>query len=161
MPRRNRIPVEQRERIVRAFEDEEEDYFFVADTLRVNRSTARGIVARYFREARIRERPRGGRNNVRVDDEMRHCLEEIIIENCLLTLTQINHGLRRRLAVKPENHDHIVSRTLDGMLFHVKLARPLPDDRNRSDVLKKRVDYATWFMNYAVVRHCVLVDQCG
>ena len=75
MPRRNRIPVEQRERIVRAFEDEEEDYLLVADTLGVNRSTAKGIVARYIREGRIRrersERPRGDRENVRVDDEMK------------------------------------------------------------------------------------------
>ena len=23
------------------------------------------------------------------------------------------------------------------------------------------MDYATWFMNYAVVRYCVLVDECG
>ena len=157
MPRRNRIPLEHRERIVRAFDDEEEDYLLVADTLGVNRSTARGIVALYIREGRIRERPRGGRNNVRVDDEMRDCLEEIINENCLLTLTQINHELRRRLPVKPEIHDRTVSRTLDGngMLFRVKLARPLLADRNRPDVLNKRVDYTTWFMNYAVVRHCV------
>ena len=49
MPRRNRIPIEHRERIVRAFEDEAEDYLLVADTLGVNRST-RGIVARYIRE---------------------------------------------------------------------------------------------------------------
>ena len=91
---------------------------------------------------------------MRVDDEMRGCLEEIINENCLLTLTQINHDLRRMLPVKPEIHDRTVSMTLNGMLFRVKLARPLPADRNRPDVLEKRVDYATWFMNYAVVRHC-------
>ena len=161
MPRRNRIPLEHRERIIRAFDDEEEDYLLVADTLGVNRSTARGIVARYIREGRIRERPRGGRNNVRVDDEMRDCLEEIISENCLLTLTKINHELRGRLPVKPEIHERTVSRTLDGMLFRVKLARPLPADRNRPDVLNKGVDYATWLMNYAVVRHCVFVDECG
>ena len=65
---------------MRGFEDEEEDYLVVADTLGVNRSTARGIVARYIREVRIQERPRGGRNNVRVDEEMRDCLEEIINE---------------------------------------------------------------------------------
>ena len=47
------------------------------------------------------------------------------------------------------------------MLFRVKLAGPLPADRNRPDVLNKRVDYATWVMNYAVVRHCVFVDECG
>ena len=71
MPRRKRISLENRERIVRGFEDEEEDYLVVADTIGVNRSTARGIVARYIREVRIQERPRGGRNNVRVDEEMR------------------------------------------------------------------------------------------
>ena len=60
MPPRNRIPLEQRQRIVRAFEDDGEDYLFVADTLGVNRPTARSIVARYIREGRIEERPRGG-----------------------------------------------------------------------------------------------------
>ena len=58
IPLRNRIPLEHRDRIVRAFEDEEEHYLLVADTLGVNRSTARGIVARYIREGRIRERQR-------------------------------------------------------------------------------------------------------
>ena len=38
-PRRNRILLEQRERIVRAFEDTNEDYLMVADTIGVNRST--------------------------------------------------------------------------------------------------------------------------
>ena len=146
MPRRNRIPLEHRERIVRAFEDEQEDYLLVSDTLGVNRSTARGIVARYITEGRIQERPRAGRNKVRVDDEMRDSLEQIINENCLLTLTQINSELRRRLPAKPEIHDRTVSRTLDGMLFRMKLVRPLPADRNRPDVLNKRVDYANWFM---------------
>ena len=46
MPRRNGIPIEHRERIVRAFEDEAENHLLVADALGVNRSTARGIVAR-------------------------------------------------------------------------------------------------------------------
>ena len=58
----------------------------VADTLGVNRSTARRIVARYIRESRIHEKPQGGWNHVRVVDEMRDYLEEIINENCLLTL---------------------------------------------------------------------------
>ena len=141
-PRRNRIPLEHRERIVRAFEDEDEGYLMVADTLGVNRSTARGIVAWYIREGRIRERPQGGRNHVRVDDEMRDCLEEIINENCSLTLYQINRELRRRLPVKPIIHDRKVARTLDGMLFKMKLARPLPADRNRPDVLDRRRQYA-------------------
>ena len=50
---------------------------------------------------------------------------------------------------------------LDGLFFGVKLARPLLADRNRPDVMNKWVDYATWFMNHAVVRYCVFVDECG
>ena len=98
---------------------------------------------------------------MRVDDEMRDCLEEIINENCLLILRRINGKLRRWLPLNPEIHDRIMARTLDGMLFGVKLARPLPSDRNRPDVLNKRVDYTTWFMNHVVVRYCVFVDKCG
>ena len=35
MPRRNRISLEKRERIIRAFEDTNEDYLMVADTIGV------------------------------------------------------------------------------------------------------------------------------
>ena len=161
MPRRNRIPIEHRERIVCAFEDEAEDYLLVADTLGVNRSTARGIVARYIREGRIRERPRGGQNNVRVDDEMRDCLEEIINENCVLTLSQISGELRRRRPAKPLIHDQTIARNLEGMLFRVKLVRPVPADRNRRDILQRRREYGNWFMNHAIMRHCVFIDECG
>ena len=108
----------------------------VADTLSVNRSTARGIVARYIREGRIAERPRGGRNHVRVDAEMRDCLNDILNENCLLTLAQINRELRVRLPAKPRDHESTVTRALEGMLFRVKLVRLLPADRNRPDVIR-------------------------
>ena len=124
-------------------------------------ATARSIVARYLREGRIAERPRGGANHVRVDDEMRNCLNDIINENCLLTLAQINQELRQRLPQKPAIHDRTVARTIEGMFYRVKLARPLPADRNRLDVLQKRVDYANWFMLHAVMNHSIFVDECG
>ena len=138
---RNRISLEQRERIVRAFEDVHEDYLAIAETIGVNRSTARGIVSRYVREGRIAERPRGGANHVRVDDAMRDCLDDIINENCLLTIAEMNRELRLRLPHKPVIHDRTVARALEGMLYRVKLARPLPADRNRPDVPQKRVEY--------------------
>ena len=74
----------------------------VADTIGVNRSAARSIVARYICEGRIDERPRGeGANDVCVDNEMNDCLNDILNDNCLLTLAQINQELRRRLPRKP------------------------------------------------------------
>ena len=120
MPPRNRILLEQRQRIIEAFEDVIEDYLTVAATIRVNRSSARSIIARYLRGGRIVERPRGGANHVRVDDEMRNCLNDIINENCLLTLAQINQELRKHLPRKLAIHDCTVARTLEGMLYRVK-----------------------------------------
>ena len=88
-----RISCEQHQRIVRLYENDGEDYLIVSDTLEVNRSTARSVVARYLRDGRNRERPQGV-NNVRVDDEMRECLQDILNENCLLTLAQMDEELR-------------------------------------------------------------------
>ena len=88
-------------------------------------------------------------------------LEDIIKENCVLTLSQINGELRRRLPAKPLIHDRTVARNLEGMLFRVKLVWPVPADRNRRDVLQRRQEYGNWFMNHAIMRHCVFIDECG
>ena len=81
-------------------------------------------MARYVGEGRIAKRLRGRQNNVRVNDEMKECLSDIVNENRILTLSQINQELRQRLPNKPEIHNRTVSRTLQGMLYRVKLARP-------------------------------------
>ncbi|XP_068712974.1 uncharacterized protein [Montipora foliosa] len=165
MPPRNRISLEQREKIVRAFEDVHEDYLAIAETLGVNRSTARGIVSRYVREGRIAERPRGGANHVRVDDAMRDCLDDIINENCLLTIAEMNRELRVRLPHKPPVRTNKPGAPLLGLAksiyYRVKLARPLPADRNHPDVLQNRVEYGNWFMGHAVLNHTVFIDECG
>ena len=124
MPRGRRISLGQRARFVEAFEDEHGDYLAVPDTVGVNRLTAKGIAARYLREGRVAERPRGGKNNVRVHEEIKERRSDIVNENCILTLSKINQELRQRLPNKPEIHNRTVSRTLQGMLYRVKLARP-------------------------------------
>ena len=62
---------------------------------------------------------------------------------------QINQELRRRQAVKPQVDDMTIARALDGMLIRCKIARPLPAERNRPDVIEKRVEYANWFSSEA------------
>ena len=47
------------------------------------------------------------------------------------------------------------------MLFRVKLVRPVPADSNRRDILQRRQKYGNWFMNHAIMRHCVFIDECG
>ena len=87
---------------------------------------------------------------------MKHCQRD---ENFILTLSQIKQELRQRLPNNPEIHNCTVSRTLQGMLYRVKLARPLPAERNRPDVIHKRYDYASWFMKHAVVNHCLRLQH--
>ena len=53
MFRHSRITQEQRQWIVQAYENEDEDYLQVAGILGVDWSIARGIVARFIREGRI------------------------------------------------------------------------------------------------------------
>ena len=159
--RRRRIAQEDRERIVRAFEEPEQDYLVVADTLGVNRSTARGIVARFIRENRVDERPRGVRNNVKVNEEMRQCLEAILEENPMLTLEAINRKLREEPPDRPHVHVRTVAKHLDGMLYTLKLAHTIPADRNRADVIQRRNEYAHWFLEEANLNHTVFIDECG
>jgi len=86
---------------------------------------------------------------------MKDCLNKILNENCLLTLTQLNQELRKRLPRKPRICNHTVARILEGMLFRIKLAKPVPD------VIQKRLDYANWFIGHALVNHTVFIDECG
>ena len=48
----------------------------------------------------------------------------------------------------------------DGMVLRVKLVRPVPGERNRPDVIQRRIDYANWFLASGVLNHCVFVDEC-
>ena len=152
---RNRVSQEDKERLVRAFEEPDQDYLALADTLAINRSTARSIIARYLREGRIEEQPRGGRRNVRFDAEMTRCLQRIVDEDC------INTELRRRLPEKPQVHERTIGKHLGGMLYSLKLSRILPADRNRPDVVEGRHDYANWFLEEANIHHPVFIDECG
>ena len=45
------------------------------------------------------------------------------------------------------------------MLIRIKLARPLPADRNRPDVIRRQVEYANWFMTNGILHHCVFIDR--
>ena len=110
------------------------------------------------------ESPRGGRNNVLVDDKVGQCVRDIINEKCVLTQSQINGELniKSRLPAKRLIHDRTVARNLERMLFGVKLVRPVLADRtDTDDVLQRRQENENWFINHAIMRHYVFIDECG
>ena len=87
-------------------------------------------------------------------------MSDIINENCLLTLREIDQGLRRRLPVKPFVHNRTIGKVLVRTLVRVKLARPLSAEKNKSDVIQMRIDYASWFMTTEIVNYTLLIDEC-
>ena len=127
----------------------------------MNRSTARGVIVGYIRENITAERPRGGRNNVKVNDEMKQYLEAIVNVNCMLTLEAINTKLQDRFPEMPTVGVRTIAKHLDGMLYTLKLSRQLPAERNRPEVIQRRQPYAQWFLEEANLNHTIFIDECG
>ena len=153
MPPRNRILLEQHQRIIQAFEDVNEDYLMVAATIGVNRSMARSIIARYLWEGSITERPQGGTNHVWVDDEMKNCLDDILNKICLLTLAQINQELRQRV---PRNPWLYSNQNTWRYIISWEIGKPIPVERNHPYVLQKRLVCANWFMCCAMLQWIIV-----
>ena len=68
-----------------------------------------------------------------VDDEMRQRLEDIINENCVVTLCHINGELRRRLPAKPLIHDRVGAQSLEGICFTLNWFGPF--QQTETDVM--------------------------
>ena len=88
-----------------------EDYQHLADQLGINRSTAGTIVSNVMRQEdpdNIVEGTHGGLRNVKVDDDMRHVIEDILGGNPAITLRDLNAELRRRVPDKPQACDTLV-----------------------------------------------------
>ena len=145
-PRRQRASLENRECLIFSFN------LSVADIIGVRR---------HLQDGQIGERPRGGPNHRKVDDEMKQCIEEILNENPVLTLDGINRLLKERLPDKPRIHSRSVGKVLDGMLYTFKLVRRCPAERNRPDVIQSRREYAAWSLGEAIQRQIVFIDECG
>ncbi|CAB3996352.1 Cyclin-dependent kinase-like 2 [Paramuricea clavata] len=161
MAQRRRISQKDKERLVRAFEEQDLNYLALADTLAINRSTARSIITRYLREGRIEEQPCGGCLNVRFDADMTRCIQRIVDEDCTLSLRAINTELQRRIPQKPQVHERTIGKHLDGMLYLLKLSQILPADHYRPDVIEGRHKYANWFLEEENIHHPVFIDECG
>ena len=93
-----------------------------------------------------------------VDDEVRQCLQDIISEKCVLTQSQVNGELKRRLPAKRLIHDRTVAPNLERMLFRVKLVRPVLADRKDIMFCKEGKKMET---GSSIMRHYVFIDECG
>ncbi|XP_014782207.1 uncharacterized protein LOC106877732 isoform X18 [Octopus bimaculoides] len=105
--------------------DRGSNYKDFAKSMGINLKTASRIILDYIKTGKREALLKGGRCNVKVDDEMRAYLYEAINNNPSITLRKINEGMRLNLPQKPLVSDGCISRTLDRMLLtRKKLAGP-------------------------------------
>ena len=96
---------------------------------------ARGIAARY-----IRERPRGGRNNVLVDVEMRKRLKDIINETELCCYTKPHKWrVAAKSSLKPLIHDRAAAQSLEGICFALNWFGPFQQKQRWCFAKKARI----------------------
>ena len=159
-PRTNqRIPNIDRARLLAAHTNGE-DFLETARLLGIKRSTAYSII----RSGRPAKLPTGGARqaHIKVDQEICNFVAELLESNALLTLLEINHRIRTRFPHKREFSKSTLSKKLDGLLFTTKLVRDVPAERNRSDVIQARIEYATWWCSPAVINaNKIYVDEMG
>ena len=99
---------------------------------------------------------------VKVDDEMRSAVENILGGNAAITLKDLNAALRRRLPNKPHITDAHLGRVCNGLFFTLKKLEPVPFDRNRPDVKEERHRYATRLLEVANCSpRVVYIDESG
>ena len=99
----------------------------LANQLGIKQNTARKIVARALKREdpeNVEEKTRGGAYHVKVDNEMRETIAEIIGENPAATLATINSELRRRLPAKPFISNNYISHVCRGMFCTMKFLPP-------------------------------------
>ena len=163
MSRRNRVSDTDRMRIITAYENNQ-DYVALADSLSINRDTARSIVRVWMTESRVERRPQGGARNVRMDREMINALLEIAREEPFTTLTTIKEKFEQRFPEKPTVHISTISRHLRDQLISLKIAgkdADVPYRRNIATTKDNRFKYVTWLTTLSVNDNIIYVDECA
>lgn len=157
-----RISQTDRERLVRCF-DEERDWHALATGLGINRNSARSIILKFRRTGEVGARQRGGRRDgrTRVTADVREAAVEMISVNPQLTLLQLSEDLGRQFDHQPRLSVSSIARILDGQLYSLKIARPVPFAWNTPENKTKRRTYAEWFTVHAQHRHNVYLDEFG
>lgn len=145
--RRAQVGNEDRLRIINCFE-EGDDWVELAHRMNIKRETARSIIRVWADQGRMEKLARGGATRIKMDNEMKDRLLEIIDQFPFVTLDGINQKLRQALPNKPNVSTATVARTLDGQLITCKIAgkdADVPAERNRPVTIDRRREYAQFF----------------
>ena len=90
-----------RDMLIAAFKNNVLGCLELADNLGINRARAKSIISIYLRTGRRGRLPKGGAHNMKMDDDMRHCLQHHLNVNPLLILTQMQENCKLLCQISP------------------------------------------------------------
>lgn len=153
------IPQHDKQRLIQAFE-EGRDFVELAIILSIKVKSARTIIRRYVeRQNGNQVSSHGGARNVRVTNEIREFLNNCIDENCLVTLQELKEKIQMQFNI--QLCLATIGKTLDGMLYTVKMVSDVPAQRNSADNKRIRMEYAQWYLQEGQNRTSVFIDETG
>ena len=142
---RNRVPLNDRQRLVDAFEAGD-DYLDFAQRIGINYNTARSIIRVRLRDGRVEVQQQVGARNVVVMTEMDDSIRDIALAEPFTTLTNIEQRLLLQFPDTPVSVSTI-ARHLDGHSISTKIAgkdADVPFKCNRPATIERRGLYAQW-----------------
>ena len=157
---RARISNEDKQRLVDAH-DRGEDYVDLARQLNIKQGTAWAIISRAHRRDGVVALPRGGPRRMKLDDEIRNTLVQLVEEHPTFTLVQLKTELEILLPNKPLLSISSIARSLTGSLIVLKKMEDAPAERNTDRTKLLRRNYAEWLMQAQVDKEIVYIDEAG
>ena len=103
----------------------------------------------------------GGSHYMKVTSEMKTKIEEIISENCTLTLPEINLRLQKELRNEERITTKTIERILNGLFYTVKDTVVHPYERNCQRIKDARKENAEFFLETGILtaHHTFLTKQ--
>ena len=148
-----RISTELKERLIASWEDGG-DYLDAANVPNIKPSTARSIIMRHQRGESLDDKHGGRRETrVKVTEDVINIIIDIIERHPDFTLRQVKEQLREPLSVTS------ISRGLDCRLITMKKLEDCPTQRNSLRVKEARSAYAQWYLEDAVNKTQIYVDE--
>ena len=93
------------------------------------------IISRAGKRDGVLSKSRGGAHNVKIDQEMKDKVVEIIEANPAVTIKRMNEILKDSLPDKPSISDNRLGRICDGMFYSLKKLSIQPQNRNSDSCL--------------------------
>ena len=158
--RYNKIPLQDCQRLINAYQNGQ-DYIAVARILGIKHQTANSIMRNFQRTGRIEAGNKGGARNVKMSEDMKQFLVNIIEEKSTITLKEMKSQMELQRPDWPHVTVQCISKALDGELITIKQLRNIPQQRNSDFVKLARREYMLWWTEEAVHNQLVYVDECG